>query len=183
MLNKEEYLSDYLEPTGNFMLCDDSKVGEKVIGFKAKVLDKNNKIVDWDLYENFKKNKWTVINFYVKNFNALCLDEIKKLDKLKSNFKKLNANILIASTDSLESNLAWKESSLGNISISMMSDSNNIISKYFGTYVAIDGTTNRTTLIISPDGELLANYSTVPNVIKEGEEILKLLEKCQASQK
>lgn len=152
-----------------------AKLGKKVIPFSLKGIDANGNFITWDIEENFKNNKWTILFFYPADFTFVCPTEIKRFSTLATEFAKENADLVGASVDSPFVHLNWTKSSLGKVEVPLLSDQNNLVSKYFGIYQKDLGVAWRGTFIISPEGVLYVNYSTFGEVGRSPSEVLRLL--------
>ena len=58
------------------------------------------------------KGKWIVLFFYPRDFTFVCPTELKGFAKAMKEFKKYNAVVISASTDSAYSHKAWLEKEL-----------------------------------------------------------------------
>ncbi len=153
-----------------------AKLGEKVLSFAAKGIDKDGNQITWNIDDNFKSKKWTVLFFYPAAFTVVCPTEIKAFSKLSEAFAKEGADLVGASVDSSIVHLNWIRSSLGQVNIPLISDQNTLISEYFGIRSADLGIAWRGTFIISPTGMLYVNYSTFGEVGRSAKETLRLLQ-------
>src|SRR5512138_2932626 len=69
------------------------------------------------------KGKWLVLFFYPADFTFVCPTEIKGFNDALTAFRKLDAEIVGASTDSKYSHLAWiKRGDLGNLRYPLLAD-------------------------------------------------------------
>lgn len=111
-----------------------------------------------DAIENKKfkdyEGKWLVIMFYPADFTFVCPTELKDLGKSYQDLLNSNANVLVASTDTVFSHKRWieTESLLSEFKIPMLSDRTTEISQYFGVLNTNSGNSERGTFIISPEG-------------------------------
>ena len=123
--------------------------------------------------------KRLVILFYPADFTFVCPTELKDLNKIYADLKASNANVLVASTDTVFSHKRWieTESLLTWFEISMISDRTGMISKYFGVLNAETGNANRGTFIISPEG-IVKSIEIVTEPL--GRSSIELLRKVQA---
>ena len=104
----------------------------------------------WKEYEG----KWLVVMFYPADFTFVCPTELKDLGKSYQDLLNSNANVLVASTDTVFSHKRWieTESLLSEFKIPMLSDRTTEISQYFGVLNTHSGNSERGTFIISPEG-------------------------------
>src|SRR3990170_1951390 len=98
------------------------QVGQKAPDFAAQALlpegsFKNVKLSDY-------KGKWVVLFFYPLDFTFVCPTEIQGFNAKYDEFKKLGAEVLTASTDSVFSHKAWQEHGLGKLKFPMVADTN-----------------------------------------------------------
>ena len=153
-----------------------AKVGEKAPVFSA------------DAYVNgeFKKvslndfrGKWTVLFFYPLDFTFVCPTEIKGFGNADETFKKLNTQVIGASTDSVHSHKAWFQRDMPNVKFPILADTNHVVSRSYGVLIEDSGIALRGTFIIDPEGVL--KYSTVSdlNVGRSVEETLRVLQAFQ----
>ncbi|MBI2635033.1 MAG: peroxiredoxin [Parcubacteria group bacterium] len=102
--------------------------------------------------------KWTVILFYPADFTFVCPTELADLNHLYPEFKKLKAEIVAVSTDTVYTHKAWLEIEklLSGIKYPLASDHNGNFSKELGIYSEENGMAERATFIIDPGGILRA---------------------------
>lgn len=100
------------------------------------------------------KGKWVVLFFYPLDFTFICPTEITEFSTHEEDFKKLNALVLGASTDSCHSHKAWCETKLGKLTYPLLSDMNHKMSSDYGVLIPEEGITLRGTFIVDPDGIL-----------------------------
>lgn len=152
-----------------------AKIGKKVIPFSLKGINAKGDFINWDIENNFKKGEWTVIFFYPADFSFVCPTEIKGFSSLASEFLKEGSNLVGVSVDSPFVHLNWTQTTLGKIEIPLLSDQNALVAKYFGVYQKEEGVASRGTFIISPEGTLYVNYSTLGEIGRSPLEVLRLL--------
>src|SRR3990167_7250127 len=68
------------------------------------------------------KGKWIVLFFYPRDFTFVCPTEIRGFAKQYEDFKKLNTEVLAASTDSVYSHKAWFEKDLAEVKFPVLAD-------------------------------------------------------------
>jgi peroxiredoxin len=154
------------------------KINEPAPEFSAKAFA-DDEIKDMTLSEY--KGKWVVLFFYPGDFTYVCPTEIAELALYNEEFKKVNAQILTVSTDSVEVHKAWKDASdtIKKVNFPMLSDMGGKISRAYGTYIEEEGKSLRGTFIIDPDGVLKA-FEIHDNDI--GRSVHELFRKIQAAQ-
>jgi len=158
-----------------------AKVGEFAPGFALDAL------VSTEKGQEFRKvslseyrGKWVVLFFYPMDFTFVCPTEIKGFGEASGEFKKLNAVVLGASTDSKYAHLAWvQRGDLGPLQFPLLSDLKKETAINYGCLDEKEGVALRALFIIDPDGVL--QYQVVHNldVGRSVEETLRVLEALQ----
>lgn len=125
--------------------------------------------------------KWLVLFFYPADFTFICPTELEELAGSYDEFKKIDAEIISVSTDTVFVHKAWHDHSpaIKKITFPMAADPTGVLSRMFGTYIEHEGLSLRGTFIIDPDGVLKA-YEVHDNSI--GRSAKELLRKIQAAQ-
>lgn len=131
------------------------------------------------------KGKWLVLFFYPLDFTFVCPTEITALSDAAGEFKKLNAEILGVSVDSIHSHRAWINTSfenngLGKLSFPLASDINKALSRDYGVLLEDEGIALRGLFIINPEGEIQYQVVHHNNVGRSVEETLRVLEALQS---
>ena len=98
------------------------------------------------------KNKWLVIFFYPLDFTFVCPTEIRAFSENAVKFRKLGAEILGVSVDSVYSHKSWIEGSLGKIEFPLLSDFRKKMSEDYGVLLPEEGVALRGTFIIDKKG-------------------------------
>jgi len=129
------------------------------------------------------KGKWVVLFFYPLDFTFVCPTEITGFSKRDEEFKKLNAVVLGASTDSKFSHKAWIQGTLGEIRYPLLSDMNRDVSRKYGALIEEKGHTTRATFIIDPEGTLQYALYHNTNVGRSVEETVRVLEALQTGER
>ncbi len=153
------------------------QVGQKVGDFTAQAFMPDGSFKEVKLADY--KSKWLVLFFYPLDFTFVCPTEIQNFDKNLDEFKKLGAEVLAASTDSVYSHKAWSESSLGKIKFPILGDTNHTVSKNFNVLLQDKGIALRGTFIIDPNGVL---KSAVVNDLPVGRSVEETIRTLQALQ-
>jgi len=126
------------------------------------------------------KDKWLVFFFYPADFTFVCPTEIKGFNDNLDSFKKLNAEVVAASTDSKWSHLAWiKRGDLGNLRYPLLADFTKETARAYGVLDSEQGVALRGLFIIDPKGTI--QYQVIHNldVGRSVEETLRVLEALQ----
>ncbi len=153
------------------------QVGQKAPDFSVQALlpDGTFKGVKLSDY----KGKWVVLFFYPLDFTFVCPTEIQSFDRHYDEFKKANAEVLAASTDSEYSHKAWSEQGLGKLKFPMLADTAHQVSKSFNVLIADKGIALRGTFIIDPNGIL---KSAAVNDLPVGRSVEETVRTLQALQ-
>ncbi len=153
------------------------QVGQKAPDFSAQALMSDGSFKDVKLSEF--KGKWVVLFFYPLDFTFVCPTEIQAFNKHYQEFKKLNVEIIGASTDSVYSHKAWSENALGKVDFPMLGDTSHRVAKSFNVLMDDKGIALRGTFIIDPSGIL---RSAVVNDLPVGRSVEETLRIVQALQ-
>ena len=157
--------------------CEKLQVGQKVQDFQAQAYLADGTIKDIKLADY--KGKWVVVFFYPLDFTFVCPTEIQSFNKNYEEFKKLGAEVVGASTDSVYSHKAWVNSELGKVKFPILGDTNHSVSKTFNVLLADKGIALRGTFIIDPNGIL---RSAVVNDLPVGRSVEETIRTLQALQ-
>ena len=169
------------------------QVGKKAPDFDMpstkdlKGLKENVKLADY-------KGKWLVLFFYPLDFTFVCPTEIKAFSDKVDAFKKVGAEVLAVSTDSVYSHRAWIQTGsdkggLGSINYPLASDITKDVSRDYGVLIEDKGIALRGLFIINPDGILEYQVVHALNIGRSVDETLRVLEAlkqgglCQADWK
>ncbi|MDO8500122.1 MAG: peroxiredoxin [bacterium] len=100
--------------------------------------------------------KWVVLLFYPADFTFVCPTELADIAGLYDEFKKMNAEVISVSTDTVFTHKAWLETEqlLKDVKYSMAADHNGMFSRELGIYNEEKGMAQRATFIIDPEGVL-----------------------------
>ena len=135
------------------------RIGRKVPNLAGKAYQagafKNISLADY-------RGKWVVLFFYPRDFTFVCPTEINSFAEHESEFKKRNAVIIGASTDSEHSHKAWFERDLPNVKYPIVADTTHSWAKTMGVLKEEDGMAFRGTFIIDPMGVL--RYAVVADI-------------------
>lgn len=162
------------------------KVGHPVPDFEFEVYheDKVKKM----RFSDFK-NKWLVLFFYPADFTFVCPTELEELANSYDKFKKLDAEIISMSDDTVFTHKAWHDTSpsIQKIDFPMGADPAGRLSRAFGTYientgldhVEDEGLSLRGTFIIDPDGVVRTSEIHDNGIGRSGKELLRKLQAAQ----
>ena len=153
------------------------RVCDSIPTLKAQALFPNGKFDGLDLTSY--RGKWLVVFFYPLDFTFVCPTEIHGFNDHYDQFKKLGAEVVAVSTDSVYSHKAWTEHGLGQVKFPMIGDTNHAISEGFGVLLPDKGIALRGTFIIDPQGVV---KSAVINDLPVGRSVEETLRTLQALQ-
>ncbi|MBS3117587.1 peroxiredoxin [Candidatus Woesearchaeota archaeon] len=125
------------------------------------------------------RGKWVVLFFYPLDFTFVCPTEIKGFSKQESEFEKVNAVVLGASTDSAHSHKAWFERDMPGVKFPVLADTSHQLSRAYGVLIEEEGVALRGTFIIDPDGVLRYQVVSDLNVGRSVSETLRVLQALQ----
>jgi len=131
------------------------KVGHKIDEFELEALvGKSIKKIKLSAY----KGKWVVLLFYPADFTFVCPTELEEAADNYDEVKKLGAELMSVSTDTVYAHKAWHDesSAIGKVKYPMLADPTARLCRQFGTYIEDEGVSLRATFIIDPKGVLRA---------------------------
>ena len=149
------------------------------------------KITDFELdaYQNEEEKKiklsgyigrWLILFFYPADFTFVCPTELEEMADNYEEFKKLDAEVLSVSTDTVYTHKAWHDSSptIKKIKFPMVADPSGKLCQAFGTYIEEGGDAGlslRGSFIIDPDGILKAFEVNANSIGRNARELLRKL--------
>ena len=155
-------------------------INQKVPDFEVAVFqdDKEKKIKLSGL-----KNKWVVMIFYPADFTFICPTELEEAADNYATFKKLGAEVISVSTDTVHTHKAWHDTSpaIMKVKYPMAADPTGKLCRMFGTYIEEGddaGLSLRGTFIIDPEGVLRSMEINANNI---GRSTAELIRKLQAA--
>ena len=121
--------------------------------------------------------QWVVLLFYPADFTFVCPTELADLNTLYLEFKKLEAEVVAASTDTVFTHKAWLEVEelLRGDKYPMAADHNGRFSRDLGVYNEENGMAQRATFIIDPEGVLRSVDIVADAIGRSAGEILRKL--------
>jgi alkyl hydroperoxide reductase subunit AhpC len=153
------------------------QVGQKIQDFSAQALMADGSFKEVKLADY--RGKWLVVFFYPLDFTFVCPTEIQGFNKNLDQFKKLNAEVLACSTDSVYSHKAWVEKDLGKVQFPIIGDTGHQVARTFNVLLEDKGIALRGTFIIDPTGVL---KSAVVNDLPVGRSVEETVRTLQALQ-
>jgi len=163
--------------------CGDSdnyplKIGALAPEFSADVYHQDNvKKINLKDYHG----KWVILFFYPADFTFVCPTELGDLADKYEEIKKLNAEILSISTDTVYVHKAWHDTSseVKKIQFPMIADPTGNIAWAYGTYIEEEGLALRGTFIIDPEGHLKTIEIHDNGIGRSSQELLRKLQAAQ----
>jgi peroxiredoxin (alkyl hydroperoxide reductase subunit C) len=127
------------------------------------------------------KGKWVVLFFYPADFTFVCPTELGDLARNYEAFRKLDTEVMVASTDKVVSHKAWHDTSetIKQIKYPMLADPTGRLCRDYGVMIEESGEALRGTFIIDPEG-ILRSFEI--NDTSMGRSTDELLRKLQAAQ-
>lgn len=135
------------------------------------------------------KGKWLVLFFYPLDFTFVCPTELTQFRELLPDFRKVGAEVVGVSVDSIHSHKRWLRDDLGNLNYPLASDLTKRMAKDYGVLLEERGIATRGTFVIDPEQKI--QYMGIHNtdVGRDAKEILRVVsalqtgELCQAGWK
>ena len=126
------------------------------------------------------KGKWLVFFFYPRDFTFICPTELKGFSQHEEEFKKLNCEILSASTDSEWSHKAWFERDLPEVTYPILADTTHSVSRDYQVFNETDGLAERGLFIIDPEGIIKYSLISSGSVGRSVKEVLRVVQALQS---
>lgn len=160
------------------------KVGDPFPDFKVKGVVGNKKEDIIEIGKNTYPKKWLVIFSWPKDFTFVCPTEISEFNKLDSEFKDRDAQLLGLSVDNEYVHLAWRQShaDLRDLKFPMLSDIKREISSNCGILDEKTGVAQRATFIVDPEGIIRFIMVTDSKVGRNTREVLRVLDALQTDE-
>jgi peroxiredoxin (alkyl hydroperoxide reductase subunit C) len=152
-------------------------IGKNVHDFELEAYHENKiKKIKFSDY----KGKWIVMIFYPGDFTFVCPTELEEVAELYPEFKKLGAEVLSVSTDTVFVHKAWHDTSktIKKIKYPMLADPTGKLCRALGTYLEGEGLSLRGSFVADQGGAIRA-YEIHDNSI--GRSAKELLRKLQAA--
>jgi len=152
------------------------KIGDKLPIMKLEAFH-DGQIKKINLNQDFA-NRWLALIFYPADFTFVCPTELGDLAAKHEAFKKLNAEIVSVSTDTVFVHKAWHDASpiVKQVNFPMMADPTGKLSREFGVYLEDEGIALRGSFLFNPDGQLVAYEVHSNNIGRSAEEFLRKLQ-------
>ena len=152
------------------------RIGEEIPDFEVEAYVRNEPEPQRFKLSKYRGN-WIVLFFYPRNFSFVCPTEIETFGNMEPEFKKEDAVLLGASTDSYYAHKAWYEGDawLDHINFPIIADSGHALSQAFNV-LQENGDDLRGTFIINPEGVLRFVQMNDSDVGRNVQEILRNLQ-------
>ncbi|XP_072925240.1 peroxiredoxin-1 [Hemitrygon akajei] len=168
------------------MAAGNAKIGHPAPDFTAKAVMPGGEFKDLTL--SSYKGKYVVVFFYPLDFTFVCPTEIIAFSDRADEFRKINCEVIGASTDSHFSHLAWintprKQGGLGHMNVPLVADLTHSISKDYGVLKEDEGISYRGLFIIDEKGILRQITINDLPVGRSVDETLRLVQAFQFTDK
>jgi len=138
--------------------------------------------------------KWKILFSHPSDFTPVCSSEIIELASMQEDFKKLETQLVVISTDGLESHVAWVKSleavkykgkTTLKINFPLVADNSRVVSKMYGMIHSYTNITKdvRGVFIIDPNDRVRAVFFYPSDVGRNIEEIKRTLIALQTTEK
>jgi alkyl hydroperoxide reductase subunit AhpC len=126
------------------------------------------------------RGEWLVLFFYPRDFTFVCPTEIASFEQLRPDFEEAGARVAAASTDSWWVHRAWFNSHplLAETSYPVIADPSQNLAYAYGVLLE-DGSAQRGTFVIDPDGVIRHASVTDSNVGRSADETLRIVQALQ----
>ena len=125
--------------------------------------------------------KWYILFFYPADFTFVCPTELEDMADHYDELQAMGVDVYSVSTDKHFSHMAWHDSSprIGKINFPMLGDPTYEISQAFDTLRDGEGTADRTTVLVDPDGVIQYVETTSEGVGRNAEELVRKVKAAQ----
>lgn len=155
-----------------------SLIGKEISDFAVQAFTGNG-------FKEIKKSdilgKWCVFFFYPADFTFVCPTELEDLADKYEEFKGIGCEIYSVSCDSHFVHKAWRDVSktIQKIQYPMLADPTGRLARDFDVMIEADGTAERGSFIVNPEGRIVAYEVIAGNVGRNADELFR---RVQASQ-
>ncbi|MFW0837939.1 MAG: alkyl hydroperoxide reductase subunit C [Candidatus Komeilibacteria bacterium] len=150
-------------------------IGQKLPDYEFEIY--HNDQVKKVNFSDFK-GKWLILFFYPADFTFVCPTELEDMADTYDEFKKMDAEVISFSTDTVFVHKAWHDNSkaIAKIQFPMAADPTGKVCKALGTYIQDEGVALRGSFIVDPDGEIKAYEIHDNNIGRSAKELLRKLQ-------
>lgn len=159
------------------------RIGDKAPDFTAQTTQGNITLSDW------QEDKWVILFSHPADFTPVCSTELTEFAKRNDDFTSLHTKLIGLSIDSIHSHLAWvenlKEITGTKIPYPLIADLNTSVAQKYGMIHPGEASTAtvRALFIIDPTKMIRAIIYYPLNIGRNVDEVLRLLEALQVSDK
>ena len=128
-----------------------SIINTQVQPFKVQAFH-NGKFIE--VTEQSLQGKWSVLVFMPAAFTFNCPTEVEDAADSYAEFRKLETEVYIVTTDSHFAHKVWHETSpaVGKAKFPLIGDPTHALTRMFGVHIEEDGMALRGTFLVNPDG-------------------------------
>jgi peroxiredoxin (alkyl hydroperoxide reductase subunit C) len=123
--------------------------------------------------------RWVILFFYSGDFTSVCSTEVPEFAKRLADFRRLNAEVLGVSADSMYSHEAWLKELQPRIEYPLLSDFKKEVCRAYDILDDNTGEPLRGTFIIDPKGRIRFKMVIDPDLGQNVAEILRVLAALQ----
>ncbi len=162
-------------------------IGEKFPEFNKKAvisMEAGKEFGTLSSYDYKKAGKWLVMFWYPKDFTFVCPTEIAEFGNQYEEFKKRNAYLIGASTDSEFVHLAWRRDhpALRDLPFPLLADTSKSLSEDLGILEENEKVAYRATFIVDPDNIIRFVSVNDLSVGRNVNEVLRVLDALQTKE-
>lgn len=121
------------------------------------------------------RDTWSVVFFYPADFSFVCPTELGDLADNYAKFQSLGVEVYAVSTDKHFTHKAWHDNSatINKITYPMIGDPTGTIARNFGVMIEGEGTAERGTFVIDPDGRIQIIEINAGSIGRSANELLR----------
>lgn len=128
------------------------------------------------------KGKWLAFFFYPRDFTFICPTELKGFNNAVETFRKMQCEILAASTDSTWAHKAWFERDLPDVTYPVLADTNLKVARDYQVLDEASGEAQRGLFLINPEGIVKYLLVSAGSVGRSVSETIRVLEALQSGE-
>jgi peroxiredoxin (alkyl hydroperoxide reductase subunit C) len=155
-----------------------SLINTKILPFTARAYQDSDFITvsNKDLL-----GQWSIVFFYPADFTFVCPTELSDVEDFYDELRELDVEVYAVSTDTVFTHKAWHDSSeaVGKVRYLMVGDPAHVLAQNFDVLRESEGTTDRATFIIDPDGTIQAITLTAEGIGRNAAELVRLVRAAQ----
>lgn len=128
------------------------------------------------------KGKWLALFFYPRDFTFICPTELKGFSNAVDAFRKMNCEVLAASTDSTWCHKAWFGRDLPEVAYPVLADTSLKVARDYQVLDEASGEAQRGLFLIDPKGVVKYVLVSAGSVGRSVAETLRVLEALQSGE-